>query len=291
MKLRYLFAALLLSVLPVSAAHAGVFISIAPPPLLTYDQPLCPTDGYLWTPGYWAYDYDAGQYYWVNGVWVPPPRVGYLWTPGYWGYNGGAYAFNEGYWGPTIGFYGGINYGYGYGGYGYYGGRWDGGHFRYNTAITHVNTTVIHNTYVDRNSVHNLTNSRTSFNGKGGLTTRADAAQLAAGRGSHIGATSVQRKVFTQAKTTHANTTTGTGNNAYLTTRTANNGRTTNLSRGNGTNRTALTNNTRSNNRTQLTRGNTTGGNRTNLTRGTTRTNLTRGTTRTNLTRGTTRTN
>ena len=232
MKLRHLLAVLLLGVLPATAAHAGVFISIAPPPLVTYEQPLCPTEGYLWTPGYWAYDYDAGDYYWVNGLWVPPPQVGYLWTPGYWGYGGGGYAFNAGYWGPTVGFYGGINYGYGYGGDGYYGGRWDGGVFRYNTAITRVNTRVVHNTYVNRSVIHNATTSRASFNGRGGVNAHPNAAQSAAARGAHIPPTAAQNNVLKQARTAHV----GTPNGRSGQNRTANvtrNGRTTNLVRNN----------------------------------------------------------
>src|SRR5580698_1990350 len=81
-----------------------------PPPLPSYDQPPCPGDDYIWTPGYW--DYATTGYYWVPGVWVQSPYVGALWTPGYWGYSRGRYAFFHGYWGPHIGFYGGVNYGY-----------------------------------------------------------------------------------------------------------------------------------------------------------------------------------
>ncbi len=158
-------AALLFVGLPLTSSFAqiGISVGIAPPPIPIYQQPYPPAAGYIWTPGYWAYDSD---YYWVPGVWVPPPRVGFLWTPGYWGYNGSNYFFNEGYWGPTVGFYGGINYGYGYGGQGYYGGRWVGNTFRYNTAVTRVNTSVIHNTYVNKQVVNN-TGSRASFNGPG----------------------------------------------------------------------------------------------------------------------------
>jgi hypothetical protein len=43
----------------------------APPSLPVYVQPPCPVDGYMWTPGYWAYN-AAGDYYWVPGVWVDP---------------------------------------------------------------------------------------------------------------------------------------------------------------------------------------------------------------------------
>src|SRR5437868_10661319 len=143
-----------------SFAQVGISIGIAPPAIPIYQQPYPPAEGYIWTPGYWAYDTD---YYWVPGAWILPPRVGFLWTPGYWGYSGSNYFFNEGYWGPTVGFYGGINYGYGYGGQGYYGGQWVGNTFRYNRAVTRVNTSVIHNTYVNKQVVRN-TGSRASFN-------------------------------------------------------------------------------------------------------------------------------
>src|SRR5580700_8995395 len=107
-----LFAGLvMLSAAAVSSAGVYLSINIAPPALQIYEQPPCPVDGYLWTPGYWAYG-DAG-YYWIPGVWVAPPQVGLLWTPGYWGWREGVYSFHAGYWGPHIGFYGGVNYGFG----------------------------------------------------------------------------------------------------------------------------------------------------------------------------------
>ena len=39
--------------------------------------------------------------------------------------------------GPHIGYYGGINYGFGYFGTGFYGGYWNGGRFWYNRAYGH----------------------------------------------------------------------------------------------------------------------------------------------------------
>jgi hypothetical protein len=95
------------------AVGIGISVHVAPPVLPVYVQPPCPVEGYLWTPGYWAWG-PAG-YYWVPGVWMRPPAVGVLWTPGYWGYAGGVYGWHAGYWGPHIGFYGGVNYGFGYG--------------------------------------------------------------------------------------------------------------------------------------------------------------------------------
>ncbi len=192
--LRFLPTVLLAAVFAsASSAQVDVSVTVAPPPLIEYEQPYCPVEGYIWTPGYWDYDYDAGAYYWVPGVWVPPPQVGYLWTPGYWAFTNGFYAFNTGYWGPRVGFYGGVNYGYGYGGNGYYGGRWDGGRFRYNTAVTRVNPSIVRYTYVDRSVVNrNVTRSRASYNGPGGVAVRPTSQQLAAARGPHVQATSQQ---------------------------------------------------------------------------------------------------
>ncbi len=190
-----LFAGLLLAS---SSAQIGLSVAIAPPPIPVYEQPLCPTEGYLWTPGYWGYA--DSDYYWVPGVWVPPPGVGVLWTPGYWGYNNGLYVFNEGYWGPTVGFYGGINYGFGYVGHGYYGGQWVGNSFRYNTAVTRVNTTVIHNTYVNNKFVNTITGSRASFNGPGGAKAKPTAKEQAAAKAEHVPPTPEQRSRVEAAK-------------------------------------------------------------------------------------------
>jgi len=140
---------------------AAVQADEAPPPLPDYEQPPCPGPGYLWTPGYWAF---AGGYYWVPGTWVMPPRIGVLWTPGYWGFVGGVYMWHAGYWGPHVGFYGGVNYGSGYGGVGFVGGRWVGNSFAYNRAVTNVNVTIVHNTY-NETVVRNVYVNRTSFNG------------------------------------------------------------------------------------------------------------------------------
>jgi hypothetical protein len=150
-----------------SASFAGVFVGIsvgiAPPPLPVYAQPPIPGDGYLWTPGYWAYG--PGGYYWVPGVWVQPPTVGVLWTPGYWGFFGGQYRWNEGYWGPHIGFYGGVNYGFGYIGHGYEGGTWVGGHFSYNRTVNNFGGVHVNNTYVRNVTVVNNNFAHTSFSG------------------------------------------------------------------------------------------------------------------------------
>ncbi len=177
-----------------AASFAGVFISvgIAPPALPVYTQPICPGEGYMWTPGYWAYG-PAG-YYWVPGVWVRPPQVGVLWTPGYWGWSGAAYVFHEGYWGPHIGFYGGVNYGFGYGGVGFEGGYWRGNTFAYNRAVTNVNVNVT-NVYNRTVVVNNV--NRVSFNGgSGGIAARASVQEQAAIREHHFEPTGEQQTHF-----------------------------------------------------------------------------------------------
>jgi hypothetical protein len=191
-----------------AASFAGVFISVgfAPPALPVYTQPICPGDGYLWTPGYWAYGPEG--YYWVPGVWVRPPAVGLLWTPGYWGWGGSAFIFHEGYWGPHVGFYGGINYGFGYGGTGFWGGRWEGGHFAYNTAVVNVNRTVIRNTYVENVHVTNVnaTNIHTSFNGgAGGIQARPSGDEDRWSHENHIAPTGVQQQHVQMAHADRSN--------------------------------------------------------------------------------------
>ncbi|MBV9007859.1 MAG: YXWGXW repeat-containing protein [Verrucomicrobia bacterium] len=195
MKFRFFaFAALIYAALSFTPSYAqvGVSVQIAPPTLVVEQQPVCPVDGYIWTPGYWGYS-DVG-YYWVPGFWAEPPQVGLLWTPPWWGFNNGVYVFNDGYWGPQVGFYGGINYGFGYFGDGYLGGRWDGNVFSYNAAVTHVNTAVVHNVFEDRSVLSNQANNsnRASFNGPNGVQAQPTAEQKAAESAQHIPATSQQ---------------------------------------------------------------------------------------------------
>ena len=173
-----------------SFAFVAVNVTIAPPPLPVYAQPICPGPGYIWTPGYWAWGPDG--YYWVPGTWVLAPYVGALWTPGYWGWGNGFYVWHAGYWGPRVGYYGGINYGFGYTGVGFYGGYWRGGAFTYNTAVNNVNVNVVHNTY-NRTVVENTTNvSRVSYNGPGGITRQPTNEERVVQADRHRAATSTQ---------------------------------------------------------------------------------------------------
>jgi hypothetical protein len=177
-------ATLILGAAPIGAfitpAEAQVAVtisaSVAPPLLPVYEQPPIPGPGYLWIPGYWAWD--GTEYYWTPGYWATPPAVGLYWTPPYWAWSNGVFVFNAGYWGPAVGFYGGIAYGFGYTGFGYQGGFWRGNTFVYNRTVNNFGDVNIVNSY--RRPVANP-NNHVAFNGgNGGTTARPTQAQIAA---------------------------------------------------------------------------------------------------------------
>ena len=196
-----LVAPVLPAVIALAASHPAqaqvtVSITIAPPPLPVYVQPPIPGPGWMWAPGYWAWS--PYGYYWVPGTWVRPPRIGLLWTPGYWGWVTGVYVWHAGYWGPHVGFYGGVNYGFGYIGVGYVGGFWDHDRFHYNRAVNNIrnvhitnvyNQTIVNNVDITRNV--NVT--RVSYNGgQGGITARPTSQENAFAREPRVAATHVQ---------------------------------------------------------------------------------------------------
>jgi WXXGXW repeat (2 copies) len=187
---RWIAFALLLMVIPASSS-AGVLVSvtIVPPVLPVYVQPACPGDGYMWTPGYWAYGPDG--YYWVPGTWVVAPEPGLLWTPGYWRWNEGFYVWHGGYWGPHIGFYGGVNYGFGYFGSGYEGGYWRGRTFFYNRSVNNVTITNVH--IYNKTVINNRVVNRVSYNGgNGGINARPGRFEETAAHERHFEPTGMQ---------------------------------------------------------------------------------------------------
>jgi hypothetical protein len=134
----------------------------APPDLPVYDQPPMPAEGYVWTPGYWAWSDDDQDFYWVPGTWVLAPQPDFLWTPGYWQIADVIFVWHPGYWGRHVGFYGGINYGFGYRG--------------------------------------DASGGRQSYLGGNGMQARPSAAQLAAANERHIEATPAQRQQVQAAR-------------------------------------------------------------------------------------------
>jgi len=198
MRIARLICSLLLGIgllaIPVQSKAQGavdISVRIGPPLLPVYEQPICPEPDYIWVPGYWAYGPDG--YFWVPGTWVEPPEVGLLWTPGYWEWQDDFYIWHAGYWGPEVGYYGGINYGFGYTGVGFFGGYWRDDTYYYNRAVTNVDVTVVRNTYNTTVVNNNTSINRVSFNGgSGGITARPTSQEMAAERQRHVGMTSEQ---------------------------------------------------------------------------------------------------
>ena len=197
----FVFALLVLSISTTSFAQVSISVSFGPPALPVYEQPVCPAPGYIWTPGYWAWDPDDEDYYWVPGTWVPAPEPGYLWTPPWWGWSDGVYVFHRGYWGPHVGFYGGVVYGYGYTGQGFEGGRWEGDRYYYNRSVTNVNVTNVTNVYNTTVVNNNVTVNRVSYNGgPGGIQARPGREDEIAARDRHIPPVAVQTRHIDEAR-------------------------------------------------------------------------------------------
>ena len=178
---------------PPLAAQAQIICisNVTPPPdIPVYEQPPIPAAGYLWIPGYWASG--PNGYFWVPGTWVLPPAAGLFWTPGYWGWRDGIYVWNAGYWGPHVGFYGGINYGFGYIGIGYEGGRWENGVFAYNRAVNNLGAVAVARVY-EKPVAAEASLTRVSFNGgAGGTTVRPTAEEEAVAHEQHVAALPAQ---------------------------------------------------------------------------------------------------
>src|SRR5579871_1797808 len=196
---RILLAALVLLFVRPVTAQVGIMVSFGPPALPIYEQPACPDEGYLWMPGYWAWDADDYDYFWVPGTWVLAPEPGLLWTPPWWGWEDGAFLFHDGFWAPEVGFYGGIDYGYGYFGHGFEGGRWEGDRFFYNRSVVNVNTVNIRNVYNQTVNVRN--DNRVAYNGgEGGIRERPTPQEQAVSRGRHFPPVAAQMQQVQMAR-------------------------------------------------------------------------------------------
>ncbi|HZR34643.1 MAG TPA: hypothetical protein VFA75_04660 [Nevskia sp.] len=78
------------------AARVGVDINLAPPaPVVEGPPPPPPQPGYVWAPGYWAWN--GAQYVWVAGHYVAG-RPGWVWVPEHYVRRGPYYRFVPGHW-------------------------------------------------------------------------------------------------------------------------------------------------------------------------------------------------
>ena len=143
-------------------AQISVSITLAPPALPVYEQPVLVEEGGIWAPGYWAYNQDG--YFWVPGHLGAATRSRAALDTRVLGMGQRRLRLERRLLGRN----------------GWIlrrhrlrfrlfrtrlsGGHWQGQQFYYNTAVSHVNVTNIHNTYTQR-IVNNITVNRVSFNG------------------------------------------------------------------------------------------------------------------------------
>jgi len=79
-------------------ADIGVRIGIdvpLPPPAPVYEVAPGPVAGYVWAPGYWAWN--VNRYIWIRGRYLLQ-RPGYAWAPEHWEHRGNRYHFVSGDW-------------------------------------------------------------------------------------------------------------------------------------------------------------------------------------------------
>jgi len=140
-----------------------------PPPLPDYSQLKLPGTIITGRPAYWSYA--SGGYYWVPGAWVMVPWVNALWTPRTGATMAAATAGTEVIGDRTFGFYGGIDYGFGYTGRGITAAYWNHGTLNYNRAVTNVNVSVTMSTTIP--VPNSGSRNRISYNGgRGGINAR-----------------------------------------------------------------------------------------------------------------------
>ena len=184
-----------LMTLPATQAHAGVFISVgfAPPALPVYVQPPLPhratygrqATGRMamrGTIGFREYGFRRRERAFCGRRATGDSEADSMrWHPGYWG--------------PHVGFYGGVNYGFGYGGVGFFGGEWRGGVFAYNRAVANFGGVHVTNVYEDRTVIeHNtiVNTNHVSFNGGAGIQARPSPKEIQAEHEHHMQPTANQ---------------------------------------------------------------------------------------------------
>lgn len=79
-----------------SQARVDVDINVAPPPP-RYEVAPPPRVGFVWAPGYWAWDNGHHHHVWRRGHYVRERR-GYHWTPDRWAEHDGRYRYEPGRW-------------------------------------------------------------------------------------------------------------------------------------------------------------------------------------------------
>lgn len=70
-------------------------VTVAPPEPRVEVVGVAPSAGYIWFPGFWAWE--GGAHVWHAGYWGPG-RAGYYWAPHAWVRYGGGWRMAPGHW-------------------------------------------------------------------------------------------------------------------------------------------------------------------------------------------------
>jgi hypothetical protein len=88
--------ALLALCLAPAVSMAQVTVRIGPPPPVHEHYGPRPHRGWVWQPGYHAWD--GNRYVWHGGAWAEPPHPGAVWVPHHWVHRHGGWVMVEGHW-------------------------------------------------------------------------------------------------------------------------------------------------------------------------------------------------
>lgn len=76
----------------------GLRVGFGPPGFRTEVALASPGAGYVWVPGYWDWQAERADYFWVEGRWILPPHARAVWVaPRYERHHGGWY-YRRGHW-------------------------------------------------------------------------------------------------------------------------------------------------------------------------------------------------
>jgi hypothetical protein len=84
------------AVLVAFPAMSEVIVRVGPPAPIVETRPAIPGPGYVWTPGFHAWNGSA--YVWTPGAWVLPPHPRARWVAHRWVRRNGGWVLVEGHW-------------------------------------------------------------------------------------------------------------------------------------------------------------------------------------------------
>ena len=97
MKRKIMAGVLVLFGTVLAGCAGGAYYVRTGPPAPRYEVVgVAPGAGFVWTNGYW--DRRGGNWAWVGGRWLRPPRARAVWVAPEWRQEGRAWRFHRGHW-------------------------------------------------------------------------------------------------------------------------------------------------------------------------------------------------